>query len=323
MWATKQNRQRVTCSRRHDANEEGEEIAILETICKINMNFAQHFSLGEDMALAAEVRKHPCLYNRNFSGYKKEEPSSKAWQAIGDVLGLDKDVCARKFENLKKRYSKKRCTAKKARDPVSIAKAKKTLESYSFLKWLNLHIRIREVTTAEEDVISTETENIDNGEGEDNEQALPPTFRDNSITDTVVEDKCVPIEAVSHINKRPRYSQGEMTTISSTRERRSDDRAFSMTAEQERFSLEPPSMGYSTELSSSSSLANKANESGTTERNSQRNTADQAFGNMVAAELSSFPQHIKYCIKHEINNILFKYHTAEFESQNNNVMPAP
>ncbi len=43
----------------------------------------------------------------------------------------------------------------------------------------------------------------------------------------------------------------------------------------------------------------------------QKRSADEAFGNMVAAELMSFPQSIKCCIKHEINEIIYKYHKAE------------
>ncbi len=80
------NRLRVTCFQ-HDPARRGRHLGRYNST---KMNFTSDYSLGQDMALAAEVQKHPCLYNRNVPGYKKEEHRSQAWAAIGEALGVDK-----------------------------------------------------------------------------------------------------------------------------------------------------------------------------------------------------------------------------------------
>ena len=54
------------------------------------MSSAFNFDLNEDIKLAAEVEKYPCLYNRFDVRYKKEPHCEKAWEDVGEALGLDK-----------------------------------------------------------------------------------------------------------------------------------------------------------------------------------------------------------------------------------------
>ena len=41
---------------------------------------------------------------------------------------------------------------------------------------------------------------------------------------------------------------------------------------------------------------------------------DDIFGQMVAAELKTFSEHIKFRVKHEINNVIFNFKAQEFQS---------
>ncbi len=210
------------------------------------------------------------------------------------------DLCARKFENMKKRYSKKRCSVTKAVEAVELARAKKNLEAYSFLDWLNPYIRIRTVVT--ESILNEsksmvqivpQSQNIAKNP-EDNNNHQPPFQLEN--------------EDMGNQNEAKNKAVGEIAN-GKMRKRKRDEKEVSM-SEEESFSLEPPTMGYVEPV--------KISDVDAVSRN-----ADQAFANMVAAELSSFPPHIKYCIKHEVNNIFFKYHTAEFEQQNVTAIPTP
>ena len=41
---------------------------------------------------------------------------------------------------------------------------------------------------------------------------------------------------------------------------------------------------------------------------------DDIFGEMVAAELKTFSEQIKFRVKHEINNVIFNFKAQEFQS---------
>ena len=41
---------------------------------------------------------------------------------------------------------------------------------------------------------------------------------------------------------------------------------------------------------------------------------DVVFGKMIAGELKSFPEHIKFRVKHDINNVIYKYKISQLEA---------
>ena len=46
-------------------------------------------NLGEDEALANEVRKYPVLYNKSLPEYKEKRAKANAWKKVGVALGLE------------------------------------------------------------------------------------------------------------------------------------------------------------------------------------------------------------------------------------------
>ena len=40
---------------------------------------------------------------------------------------------------------------------------------------------------------------------------------------------------------------------------------------------------------------------------------DVVFGKMIAGELKSFPEHIKFRVKHDINNVIYKYKISQLD----------
>lgn len=117
-----------------------------ETGNLLKANKTNKCNIEEDKRLAEQVEKYPCLYDKTDSGYKELECKIQAWNDIDTELAWETGTSKRQFEILKKRYSRKRVTLKAAlRSDVGakdIASAQKDLEEYSWLSWLDQHIRL-------------------------------------------------------------------------------------------------------------------------------------------------------------------------------------
>lgn len=51
---------------------------------------------------------------------------------------------------------------------------------------------------------------------------------------------------------------------------------------------------------------------------SEARDKDDIFGELITIEIKQFPEHLKFQIKHEINNILFKYNSLRYDKQDLN-----
>ena len=51
----------------------------------------------------------------------------------------------------------------------------------------------------------------------------------------------------------------------------------------------------------------------TTSTTNHSSISDDIFGQMIAAELKTFPQHIKFRVKHELNNVIFNFREQQLK----------
>ena len=98
-------------------------------------------NLLEDERVANEVKKYPCLYKKSDPTYKDKRVKINAWRKVEEELGHEEGVAEKLFENLKKRYSKKRTALEKLRRSGAarevVAKAEDELTGYDFLSFLS------------------------------------------------------------------------------------------------------------------------------------------------------------------------------------------
>ena len=105
-------------------------------------------NIQEDEELANVVERYPCLYAKSDPGYMEKDRKRNAWREVEIHLGLEKGEAEKRFTLLKKRYSRKKSDFKKVNvsgtGKDDVTKQKKYLEDYSFMNWLDPHLRGRQ-----------------------------------------------------------------------------------------------------------------------------------------------------------------------------------
>lgn len=48
-----------------------------------------HLSILEEERLAEEVRKYPCLYDKQDAGYKEKDRKKNAWRKVEESVGYE------------------------------------------------------------------------------------------------------------------------------------------------------------------------------------------------------------------------------------------
>ena len=107
-------------------------------------------SILEDEQLSDAVREYPVLYSKSNALHKDRTVVSNAWTKVAEVCNLETPELAKKnFENLKKRFSKRRkeSTGPSGTGRESVAEAKERLRELSFLAWLAPHVQLRQTKT--------------------------------------------------------------------------------------------------------------------------------------------------------------------------------
>lgn len=108
-------------------------------------------NLEQDIKLADEVRKYPCLYDKQNHAYRRNDPNMEPWGLVSNACDWipNADEACRLFEVLKKRYSKKKMDFRRANffatSSELVNKTKEELEKYQFMSWMEPHIRHRTV----------------------------------------------------------------------------------------------------------------------------------------------------------------------------------
>ena len=105
-------------------------------------------NLKEEEELTNEVRNFLCLHGKSSNDYKDKVKTGNAWKAVDEAVGLEDGEGQKLFENIKKKYSKKRIQLKKAkqsgagRDDIDMFHIH--LDEYSFLAWLDPYMKMRD-----------------------------------------------------------------------------------------------------------------------------------------------------------------------------------
>ena len=93
-----------------------------------------------DEKLSEAVRKYTCLYDKNKKSYKDKNVTTRAWKKVAEECEIEGGLERAKtlFENLKRRFAKRRRKAKvpSGASYASVAEAKEHLQELHFLAWL-------------------------------------------------------------------------------------------------------------------------------------------------------------------------------------------
>lgn len=212
------------------------------------------------------------------------------------------------FENLKKRYSKKKIALKKltrsgAGRDAEFVKAEEEMSKYNFLSWINPFISPTEsiCTISEANTQSSQDQFQVNNEDQ--------AFNDNLGNDNVEEDdmeiNMMCSEELEDTN------EGSSTTRQQSSRKRSHN-ATSKSASKGKSSSPADDILYTI------NERLKERERKKLEEANEKEDSDSTFGKMVANELRSLPKRLKMMLKHEINNSIFKYQ-MQFEKSNNEI----
>ena len=215
-------------------------------------------NVAEDEKLAEKVRSYPCLYDKSCDGYKDGIRKGNAWKEINVALQLAD--ASHKWDLLLSRYSRKRVKLRTASvsgaGSDDVEKAKRALEEYKFLSWLDDFIRPK---SSKSNVSSTSIRN-----GQETLENQENDMSANTSLDSTAEPP-------------PGTSQSTPNS-----KRKSKDDVFSDV---------------------SNFLKFKMNKVATVE------SAEDVFGKMVAAELKTFPENLRYLVKHDINQVIYNHKT--------------
>jgi hypothetical protein len=186
------------------------------------------------------------------------------------------------FNNLKKRYSKKRNDVKRAKRSgaglADVQKFEKSFEVYSFLGWLNHFLQLRDDTLTN---LTSEDVEVETGDDEEED-------RDEDEAEYDKEDNETTTEATpSGIKTKKRKSFAKTDKLPFKKKRN-----------------EPVSQ----EENAAKDILQTINQrlQHKSERPQQRDE-DDVFGEMVTSEIKKFRKLLKFRFKHEVNNLIFKY----------------
>ena len=206
----------------------------------------------------------------------------------------------KRFDNLKKLYSKKKINLKKTyrigTSAEEVADAKKKLEAYAFLAWLEPHIRLR---STKNNTLLLPEESFDIKESDDSDIEVSGSIGETQESSALFSGKRLDKEGKVSAKRRKNMMQVSGFIENKWRKRETD------------------LMFNHEELDVLDKISRVISERKKPEDSSDRDKdADDVFGEMIAKELKSFPSHVKFKIKHEMNDVLYKYHLTELQRQN-------
>ena len=199
------------------------------------------------------------------------------------------DTAQKLFETLKKRYSKKRMSYKNSSRSGAglneVKAAKKGLEDYAFLAWLEPFTRPhRGKTNVPEDTeeFKSMQSPLQHGQSLSDLSDFPDSDND-SIATSAMEDSPVVTKPLPKNLKRE------------------------MPGKKEKASGKKISTQKSVEIDAMKAMTNFMNRKLEQNEDKENKECEDVFGKLVAVELKKFPENIKYRLKHEINNLIFNY----------------
>ena len=106
---------------------------------------------GFDEKLSIAVERFPVIYDKKNKDFKDKLIVENAWKEVISEVGLESIERGKKmFENLRKRYTRRRNAAKKGpsgTDAASVKEANEKMKDVMFLSWLEPYIKTRATKT--------------------------------------------------------------------------------------------------------------------------------------------------------------------------------
>eukprot|EP00111_Clytia_hemisphaerica_P017343 TCONS_00051340-protein len=246
----------------------------------------------------------------------------------------------RQFVILYKRYSRKRVAYKKALSNANlkeIEKTKRDLDAYDFFHWFNQHLREykgrNQITGGEEDGQYRNHGDEDFNQSDDDSTESLTIIHTNhygNVDPTYLQEEEIfdekPIQYQNTLDNPSFQHRHSNHNIPSGEQQASSQNSNQHEAVATNFHPTPISVSENLDTSnqtpqqtfSSSSTIKQQRQDPQTERRKTYNNVtsttaqhdthpDDIFGQMIASELKTFPDHMKFRVKHELNNVLFKF----------------
>ena len=273
----------------------------------------KNLSLLEEEKLTEIIRDFPILYDKSHQGYKERDAVENAWSEVAKSLEYVEtgDMAKLCFESFKKRYLKKRNALKKVNrsgtSSVAVDKAKKDLEHYQFFSWIDDFLKPRNTKS-----------NVQEG---DRESVA-------SHVSTLDDPEAVMSESEEEINDTERVVRSEDELRD---ERQSYEKEIEPPLKKRKQSKEQKGKSKACKLSlveeKQLRLMEEMEKDILKDRRSQESNmakdAVDTFCDSLASELRHFSEQERCLVKHEINNIIFKFQMAKFHSQSSTPFSSP
>lgn len=204
---------------------------------------------------------------------------------------------------MKKKYSRKKVNYQKASrsgaGEKDIRTAKKDLEEYSFLLWLDDHTRLRKTKSNLGD--------IGESQAEENTQVAEEFYEEETrdSREELEEDEDSDDEMENEL-KSPTTKRKFVASKKLSNKPKVTAHAL---------------MGAELDVMKNFSRALKEKSSTTVNKDLKQDDDDDLFGKIIAAEVRKFPEAIKFRVKHEINNVIFNYKVRQTESVSDLTIP--
>ena len=293
-------------------------------------------NIQEEECLAEEVRKYACLYDKTSKFYKDKNRKINAWRKVEEALGFeegnfksfifiiimrlccDEDskfvfkcfilgTAAQQFDNLKKKYSRKRISFRKLARSGAGAKdmrnAKKDLDDYSFFFWLDDHTRARKTKSNLDDENSNSVETKYNSEEEDDNEEEGEDEEEEGEGMTIPEKEMDDFLSDMEDQVKPPISK----------------KKFSKAKAEKPIKINTNTL-MSAELDVMQNFSKVLKHGAATARNVKEDD-EELFGKLIAAEIRKFPENTKFRIKHEIHDLIFNYRVKQYESASTLLTP--
>ena len=217
------------------------------------------------------------------------------------------DTAQKLFENLKKRYSKRRQAVLKASKSGSgrsdVATVNDQLKDYEFLAWINPFIKTRRSKSNFAPLEEASSSNIGEGINDD----------DNEYVEEEEEEEVEQDDRDSLFDNSPDLPKLENETNLPFN---TDSTTFSQSKLEKRKSVNHTTPPSRPKAKKASTKENKKDELLSTmsllmkqriDKNASKNEEEDVFGGMISNELKKLPELLKVQAKHEINGVIFKY----------------
>ncbi|XP_065068514.1 uncharacterized protein LOC135693858 [Rhopilema esculentum] len=292
--------------------------------------------IQRDEQLAEAVRQYPCLYDKRKKDYKDKNVVANAWRKVAEATGMESGEEAKKlFDNLKKRYSKKRNEMRKVErsgtSTSAVAVAKEKLDQYKFLVWLQPFIQARSsktnlpprnvasfpkspATPSEASEIFEEgTAETFGGDDDDNDD-----YDDDNGNEISEEGQNIDETSVSEpLGEEVNNDFPARTPAKKFKSRKCEISAVTGKTKWQKKGMDIENM----ELQFLETVR-KAVEEPRTEAQSTVNDSNYHFAMMVYSEINKFTPRNQYIARHQIQNIIFDIQMQEQQQKSFMLQPA-